>query len=264
MVDVITSLVAPTSWRERGGMATISIVKGLLTVTNTPEAHYEIVMLCERVRIARGLRPQGDLPDHIHDLTPRVSLALPKLAQPITASYTAPTRLTEILQYLGETSEMEMIVDWRALDEIGHTPESLAQLEVNEQSLSETLQTLLGPMELSFIVLDDHTLQITSAKVAFSKPDIELFRINQVAAKDGGQKVIDGVRSILGEAFAGQRGPSSLRFDGFSNSLIVAAPQSQIAAIGRLIEQLTFQPAVPAERPELPLEEPLEEEPAAP
>jgi hypothetical protein len=169
-------------------------------------------------------------------------LALTKLNQTVTANYVAPAPFLEILAYLEQMTGMQMLVDWRALYQAGWTRDSLARLEVTDAPLSQALQSLLGPMELSFRVLDADTLQITTARAALETLEIEFFPVADLVARDQGQKLLEGIRSILGESGVGSRSSADVRLDGTSQTIMVSAPQYKLAAVARLIEQLTADP----------------------
>ncbi len=236
--DVILKYLAPSTWEANGGPGKFQLERGRLTIQNSPLLQHEVLMLCERLRIARGDRPQGALPPYMLDLQPRVGLALTPLGANVAADFATPVRLTEILRQLSETSGLQFVVNWHALQSLGWNPAALARLELPEASLSETLQELLGPLELSFRVIDATTIQITTAKEVFQTLDIELFRVAKAMEGDDGARLTRGVRTILGDPTVTRDAAGAAQFDVRSKTLIVVAPQNRIAAIARLIDQL--------------------------
>jgi hypothetical protein len=238
LVQVLTALIAPRTWSDQGGGGTISVENGQLTVHQLPANHFQVLMFCERLRIARGLPAHGTVPDPWPDQEPRIRLGLSRLAQTTTANFVSPTRFVDILVYLEEAGDLQLIVDWQSLGTLGWNPQALARIEATDQPLSQVLQSLLAPMELSFRVIGSDTLQITSAKVANATLEVEFYPVGDLLAKDKGQPLLEGVRTILGDAIVTDQIPGGVRVDAKSQAIIVSAPQYQQAAIARLIEQL--------------------------
>lgn|GEM_PF-3416401 len=240
LTNVIFDLFVPAAWEKNGGPGKLAIAKGRMTVATTPALHYEILMLCERLRVARGLRPQGILPDPMAELRPRVALALPRLGSTVSADFAAPAPLTDILGHLSDAGGVDFVVNWYALDEAGWHRDAMARLQVADATLADSLWRLLAPMGLSFRVIDATTLQITTSKEAFQTAEVELFRIPDAAMADEGRRLTRGLRAIVEDPTASSG--SGVRFDPKSRTLIVVAPQHGIAAVSRLLERL----AVPA------------------
>lgn len=234
---VLTSLIMPGLWQESGGSATLQLAAGRLQVNAPPAAQWEVSMFCQRLRLARGLRPQGEMPAHAPGLELRLTAALDKLAQPVSSAHAVPAPLTNILDELSTASGVDFWVNWRALEEIGWNRQTLARLEVVEQPLSEALQMLLGPMELSFRVIDASTLEITTASAAYNLLEIGFFPVRDLVAAEGAQELVERVRTALGETLVTGRGGTTVRFDASSQTLVIAAPQYQLAAVARLLKQ---------------------------
>jgi hypothetical protein len=238
---LLTAMVAPGTWQTRGGAGKLAVREGRLAVTHSSAVHAEIWKFCQALRQARGLPPQGDRDAADGTWELRFAGALPKLAQPVTAPFAIPTALVEVLDHLAAEADMTFVVDWRSLIAAGWNQDSLARLEVDDEPLSTVLQDLLGPMQLSFRVIDDRTLQITTASVAFETLEFGFFPLGDLMDKEIGQQILEGVREALGDVLSLERAGGGTRFDNPSRTLVVRAGQHQLAAVARRLEQLRLQ-----------------------
>jgi hypothetical protein len=239
--SMITSLVAPATWQTRGGLGRIAVRAGQMTVTQSPAIQARIQTLCQQLRLARGLPTQGGLPPSEFSLELRIASALPRLEQTLAADFAIPAPLVSILDQLAAEVGMAFVIDWRSLIAIGWNPDSLARVELTEESLSTVLQELLGPMQLTFRVINETTLQITTPAVAAQTLELGFFPLQDLMEKDAGQKILTGVRGALGDTLGLERAGGGMRFDNPSQTLIINAPQHQLAAVARQLEQIRLE-----------------------
>ncbi|GIW93120.1 MAG: hypothetical protein KatS3mg110_1161 [Pirellulaceae bacterium] len=234
----LVELVAPVAWKQYGGPGQLQLVGGRLEVTTTRTVQYEVRMFCERLRVARGARPQGTVPLYVAQLRPRIDMAIDRLAQSITVHRPVGVPLLQILDEIAEASDLVLVVDWNGLIGEGWTPQSLARLDVEDVSVSEALQQLLGPMQLSFRVIDARTLQITTMPRAWNLEEIAFFPLDAVWGKDEGRTVLERVRTVLGHAEAPGVARGRFLVDPVSRTLMLVAPQYRIAQVAGLLERL--------------------------
>src|SRR5690606_27371726 len=62
LTEVIQEFVAPDSWLDAGGEATIEAQGDALAIEQTEAAHFAILRLCEELRVGRGLSPRSSYP----------------------------------------------------------------------------------------------------------------------------------------------------------------------------------------------------------
>lgn len=212
----ILDLVLPESWTEAGGEATLTAANGSLEVQNKDEAHFQILYFCDKLRAARRLPPKGKYPESW--LAPG---ALPKrgeaaLATVVKLNFNRSTRLTQILSRLGQVAKLRVLVDWDALADAGWTPETMARLTVDGVPLSAALQQLLGPRELTYRMLDDSTLEVTTRVAAARHVEWEFYDVSHLLEKDQSpQPLIEAWQEQLG---------APVRFDPLSRTMLVALP----------------------------------------
>jgi len=248
LVEWITNLIAPPAWQRHGGPGSISLDDGQLQVTTTRALQHEVRLFCDRLRVARRLRPQGVLPEYVRTGQPRIAAAIARLAQPVTIEEPVGVPLSKILDQIAAQSGLTVVVDWQGLLAEGWTPAALARLEVQEVSVSEALQQLLGPMRLSFRILDEQTLQVTTMERARNLEEIEFFSLEPLWGKDEGREVLRRIRAIFAEQTQMPASSGRIVLDSVSRTLIVAAPQYRIAQLAGLLERMAA-PSDPADVP---------------
>ncbi len=61
LAALLQKLVAPESWQPNGGAGTLIATPNILTITQTGSVHHQILVFCEKLRVARGLPPKSRL-----------------------------------------------------------------------------------------------------------------------------------------------------------------------------------------------------------
>jgi len=241
---VIQRLVAPGTWEEAGGAASIQFRDNTLTIKQSPAAHGQILFLCEKLRVARGLPIRSRLDANWFRLEPRVLSAQAKLQKPVTALFFQPTPLTRVLEFLERQSGVRLLVDWRALEVAGLPADLETTLKSDKQPLAVALAAALEPHKLTTRVVDDHTLLITTAK-GLARREIELHRVRDVlSAQLTGQQLVERVQlEINPKSWNVNGGQGVAFFDATSHTLIVShSPAVQLQTV-KFLDQLRSQSA---------------------
>ncbi len=55
LAALVQRLVVPESWQAGGGRGTVEVAPDVLRITQTGHVHYQIIVFCEKLRVARGL-----------------------------------------------------------------------------------------------------------------------------------------------------------------------------------------------------------------
>jgi hypothetical protein len=226
---MVHSLVEPNGWSEANGSATSEWSEGALMVTAGPSAHAQLLVLCEKLRNARGLPLRSRIDPVRFHLDSRTAHAKAALDTPITMNFARPEALEKILAYLRGTTRLNLLVDNVALAEDGMSAESEAVLTAQQQSFGPALTTLLEPMELTYRAIDDRTFEITTPKAAARHAEIEFYPAGDVlAAGSDGHELVARITRELNAAIPASpaASPPTLYFDTPSKYLIVRAPQS--------------------------------------
>jgi hypothetical protein len=234
--SLITRLVAPESWQAAGGPGTFRADGSVLEIGQTEAVHRQILVFCERLRVARRLPTRSSRPAEQFALTPRLIRAAPLLARPVSVNFFEPVPVERIVEELARITESQIAVEWLALEEQGKSPAVAAAITLQDAPLGEGLATLLGPLELAYRVIDAETIEITTPARLASQLEREFHPIGELL--ENGQTaaaLIQRIREEIGAAWADSGGPGQIVFDEPSRCLIVLHSQSVQAAIGRLL-----------------------------
>lgn len=222
----IMDFVEPESWASRGGTGTITFHGTELIIDQYETVQFEILEFCEKLRIARGLPKRGPYDAAMFRLETRGERARKKLAQPITLTYIRPAPLQRIVDRIAETSELHILIDWRALAEAGWSPDAEVRFSVADQPVAKALTTLLEPMDLAYRIVDESTLQVTTPTVVDSRLEVEFYRV--LKRDDDGAKLVQSIRDALGSAnFRDFGGGGQVAFDEPSNCLLACLSQTR-------------------------------------
>ena len=177
----VLSRISADSWLENGGPQRVEVVEESLVVTHTLEIHFEILRLCERMRVACGLNPRFRFPQATFNLKPKAERARERLGTKFTLNFGQPQRLTKILKRLADDTDSRIVINWEALHALQWNSNAEAKLIVDGALFSETLEQLLGPMELGYRIVDSKTIEITSQNVLHDRQEIEFYPLAGLA-----------------------------------------------------------------------------------
>ncbi len=124
LAALVQKLVSPESWQSAGGEGTIETEKTALVVTQTAAVHDQILVFCEKLRNARGRPLKSNRDPKRFELTTRLQQAASALNRLVTANFHEPARLVDILAYLGQQAEIDILVDRQALGAAGLSDKS--------------------------------------------------------------------------------------------------------------------------------------------
>lgn len=241
---LITELVAPDSWSTRGGTGTVAFEGSTLLVEQQETVLLEVLAFCEKLRVARGLPTRSPYDAALFRLDSRTQRAAEKLRQPVSLTYIRPALLQRILDRLGEASDMHLLVDWKAVSEEGWNPAAETQFTVADRPLSEALQTLLAPLDLTYRVVDETTLQITTPSALQARLEVEFYRVEGLLAGSSPDDLLAAVRTAVGpERFSEHGGSGQVAIDVEGKCLLATLPQPQQVALEQwLTKQRTPSP----------------------
>jgi hypothetical protein len=225
---MVHSLVEPNEWSEANGSATSEWSEGALLVTADASAHAQLLVLCEKLRLARGLPLRSHIDRTQFHLDSRSAHAKAMLEVPITVNFARPEALGKIVAYLRSTTQLNLLIDSVALGEDGMSTDSEGILTAQQQAFGSGLFSLLEPMELTYRVIDQRTLEITTPKAAARHAEIEFYPAGGLVppGADGHELIARITRELSAAGPAGSGlSPATIQFDSVSKYLIVRAPQ---------------------------------------
>jgi hypothetical protein len=203
--------------------------KGSLVVRHTRAVHAQLLLICEKLRTARGLKPLSRIDPAHFKLDTRAARALSRLETPVSLNYIQPTRLGIIFDRLGDLSGTRILVDWRDIAAAGWNPAGEATLVVHQQPLAAALDALLVPLDLTWRIIDGQTLQVVTPARLAEQTEIELYKVGDLLANDpSGDALLAKLRAALGDAtFREAGGVGELRCDEPSQCLLASLPQTK-------------------------------------
>ena len=193
LVDLVTTIIAPTTWTQSGGTGSIAIFETQLIITQTREIHEQIIDLLAALRQARDEpekyrtggsgRPVSDAKiqkllselskprdkgnkskDHgrIYPL-PLLEAEMRKLLETRQDLDFHETPLKDIVEVLWKFG-LPVQMDAKAITEAGGTPDMPITFRAKSIRLETGLKLMLQAHELNFIIEDETLLITTDAK----------------------------------------------------------------------------------------------------
>jgi hypothetical protein len=224
--EMVHLMVEPSGWSEANGSATSLWSEGALVVAADASAHAQLLVLCEKLRLARGLPLRSRIDPARFHLDSRTAHAKAALEAAITVDFARPEALDKIVAYLRSTTRLNLLVDNVALAEDGMSAESEGAMVAQQQSFGSALAALVEPMELTYRVIDDRTFEITTPKAAARHAEIEFYPTGELLAPgaDGHELIARIAREL--KAADPAAATAAIECDTPSKYLIVRAPQA--------------------------------------
>ena len=238
LTELIERVITPDSWQRSGGRGTIESGDGVLVVNQTPSVHRRILVFCEKLRIARGKLPRSRVNVERFALSTRTDRAKAILDRPVTATFREATPLSEILAHLKKTTGAAILIDRPALSAAGTSDDVKATLRADKQPLGLALRQLLGPLRLAWRVVDGDVIQVTTAKAAEARLELEFYKVGSQLGKGTPDALVEHLKSRLpGASWSEAGGPGVIYFDQVSKCLIVLQSQPVQIALEALLAE---------------------------
>jgi len=225
--QLIEHFVAPATWKSAGGKGTLQTNGTTLHIEQSDAVRRQVVVFCERLRLARGLAIQSKYPAALLSVESPYHHLSAKLNEHTTFTFLPWTRLDDVARNWQELSGIRVVVDWGALAEAELGPSSPVTCSVLDRSWQESLDGVLEPLGLSWWAVVGGTIQITSVAALERIQRVEFY---QVPAKllttfASNQALVDSLQKELAEASGKLVKPlqAHIEVDGPSGRLIVLA-----------------------------------------
>jgi len=233
-------MVAPESWQSRrAGSGQVSIVagNGTLVVNQTEPVHAQILIFCEKLRVARGLPVKSRLDPARFVLNTREDKAHETLNRPLTANFATPQPLAGVVKWLHDLTGATILVNHAALAEQAMCDDSECTGGVVKKPLAALLDDLTGSAELAWRAIDEKTIEITTRPDAGQKMDVEFYPVGGIAADAAAAaKLITNLKSTVEPKLWGDSADNAtVHFDAASRALIIRAPQRLQARIEQFL-----------------------------
>jgi hypothetical protein len=236
LAALVQALVAPESWRAGGGQGALEATPDALLITQTGRVHYQVIVFCEKLRIARGLLPKSRLDPKKFVLATRATQARAILNHTASVTANLPASLAGVLEQFKQPPGTEILIDRPALaaDEISENMPEKVKLDKLPQG--EALRQLLEPLGLAWRVVDANTLQVTTPRVLAARMELEFYPVARLLSDQSPAALIEKIKEKLGEAKWDEGDAAGrIRFDPPSHCLIVLQSQPVQMALESLL-----------------------------
>jgi hypothetical protein len=228
-------LVAPQSWQPSGGRGTVEVTPDVLRITHTGQVHFQIIVFCEKLRVARGLLTKSRLDPKNFVLTTRTGRASGILSQICNIHISTPAPLLSILDHFKQPTGTEILIDRPALATAGISDDTTGKFTADKLPQGEALRKLLEPLGLSWRAVDANTLQVSTQKAVAARMELEFYPVGKLLAGQPPAALIERIKTWPRGATWGEGGGGGvIYFDPPSKCLIVLQSQP----VQRTIEAL--------------------------
>ena len=227
--QLIMAMVDPPSWAAGNGTS-IERQPDRLVIRQTPLNQYRIRQFLGRWQTMLR-EPSTEAPRLVN----RRSQARTLLETEVSLEHLQPASLRQIARELGAQIDGEIIVDWERLATQGWTIDTELTCSVLSLPLDLALDDVLRPAGLSFRVIDEKLVQITTTDAALGDPDIEFYSVRGLLDKGVAAAEIAGRLPQVFRAVGTQEPGKRFFFDPDSGLLVAALPQPQQRALARFL-----------------------------
>jgi hypothetical protein len=238
LARLLQRFVVPESWQAAGGQGTIEVAADALRITQTGHVHHQIIVFCEKLRVARGLPTRSRLDPKTFSLETRTSQAKAVLGHVTSINKGTATPLAEILEDLKHPAGTEILFDRPAMAAAGVSDNAPTKLRSEGLPQGIVLHQLLDPLKLAWRAVDANTLQITTKDAVAARLEVEFYPVGKRLAGQPPEALIHQIRTGVHDAAWGDAGATgAIDFDPLSQCLIVLQTQPAQAAVEALLAQ---------------------------
>ncbi len=242
LLELIMATISRETWSEAGGPASVNAFRDTFVITQTNAEHEQIAHLLQALRDGRKATQQSP---HAAP-SPAVILlgngtnqAMQAALQQRISLEENELPLHEMLQVLREKLGVQIVVDTRALDDVGLATDVPVSLSVQDLPARQTLHQLLQPVDLTWVLANEVVL-ITTPEEAETILEVRIYPVNDLCAnarhrpglgamfREGGN---DELRTVIMDSLA----PASWDEMGGSGS-IASLPSAGVIAVAQTAE----------------------------
>jgi hypothetical protein len=171
---LVQRFVAPESWTAAGG-GKIGSEGPKLRIEQSQRIRHEVLIFCERLRLARSLPQRSKYPAAMLSVTSPYETMAATLKQPVTFTFLPWTRLADAFRHWQEASKLTILVDWSALADVELGPSSPVSCSAIDRSWENIFDETLAPIGLTWWAVNGHTIRITNQEALDDVRRIELY-----------------------------------------------------------------------------------------
>ncbi|RCS41432.1 hypothetical protein DTL42_23020 [Bremerella cremea] len=179
LIEMTCAVVKPPSWEELGGPSSIAPINGGLVARQITQNHLLLDRLYEQLAQSQAM------PVDNYEVKPRLVTLLP--AESVTLREQLDSQQIEIafdqvplgkaIEDLRKATGLNLVLDSRALEDIGLDAECSVTLQARKRSVARTLELMLAP--LVYMVQDDVVI-VTTESEQESSPEIRVYPVRDL------------------------------------------------------------------------------------
>ena len=186
---------------------------------------------------AKTALEKGHRPTDVHDFEKSTNeVKIEKAFKESTSLTFIETPLEEACNAITDKHNIPILIDRRALEEIGLTPDTPVNLSMKKVRLRSFLRMMLREIDLTYHVTND-VLLITTIDAAESTLATKMFKLDRRLRSDKDTLIESIQTAVVPETWETLGGPSALIC--FQDVLIVSAPDDVIYQVDTFLSKLT-------------------------
>jgi hypothetical protein len=221
LAALVQQFVSPESWKSGGG--TIEGRGTKLHVDHTQNVRHQVLIFCERLRLARGLPLRSRYPAALLSAEPACSQLAAKLDGKATFTFLPWNRLGDVVRHWEVKSGVTILVDWSALADEELSPNSPVACSANDRSWQDVLDKTLEPIGLAWWPVSKDSIQVTSANAIEDVQRVEFYAISMAMQGEfaSNDALIGSLQAELTKQVGQRLKPTVMAVDEVSGRLIV-------------------------------------------
>jgi hypothetical protein len=240
---IITGMIVPDSWKLEQNPARLSFSDSAITVINSPIVQFQVRELLKKVREVVALPDSAAASDQeppFRHLATKHQRMQTKLELPSGLEHRFSGSLIDVLDLLSAKTGVVVLGDWESLRIAGLGPLTAIPGNLTADSLRNALKELTQTLEITYLIIDDETILLTSFDAAVQRTDLEVYSFRKLL---NGKVTEEQALSILNQSLAEELKNPAIRsyYSKRWQGLFVVAPQMlhrKIEVILRGLESL--------------------------
>ena len=237
---LVQQLITPASWEDPNNPAELRLEGTTLQVRQTPLAQHAIETFLRRLEYARELALLGEQPTEHPErasLATRWQRAEPLLQRPLSCGTSEPLLLSNYLARLAYRAKINILLDEVEILRTGRSSSTKITANSKRQPLETLLTTAVEPLGLTWRVIDEKTIEVTSPSKVEETAEIEFYRLPASVAGNPEQFVANLRQQVAPDRWFHSGGEGRIVFDRPSGFLIVQQAQPIQREVAAYLQQ---------------------------
>lgn len=236
-IELVKQVVTPGVWKDENVVHDIRVEDGKLLVSPTVprETWRRIERLVKAWDLSKAVVESSEA---VPQLAPLVKRAEPFLQKSFKIENKFPESLERFLGKIYQATGVKVLVDWPSLLAEGWSPTAQVPASIGESTVEEFLKQICRAMSVSYRVVDESTIEITTFTTASQKTDFEAYSIASVlGGKHSPDQLLVALKGALGLEVETEQN-LRVQLDSESQCLFVHAPQFVQRQVQAILDRL--------------------------